>query len=167
MNILKSAAFVALTASTLFATGPTIAQGAQVAFGGLSHDSSLPVEVTSDSLNVDQNSGQAVFSGNVLVGQGALRLSAGKVEVIYGQDGASIARLLASGGVLITNAGEAAEAQNAEYNLESSSVVLTGNVLLTQANSALSGERMVIDLNTGTGRMEGRVKTILQTGTPE
>ncbi|PTQ69756.1 lipopolysaccharide transport periplasmic protein LptA [Celeribacter persicus] len=143
---------------------PVMAQGTQIAFGGLKHDSALPVEITSDQLSVDQNTGKAIFTGNVVIGQGTMRLAAKTVEVIYGSDTSQIARLLASGGVTITNAGEAAEAQNAEYNLESGTVTLTGNVLLTQGNSVMSGERMVIDLNTGTGRMDGRVKTILQSG---
>jgi len=140
------------------------AQGTQVAFGGLKHDSSLPIEVTSDQLSVDQATGKAVFTGNVIIGQGTMRLTARTVEVVYAEESSDISRLMASGGVTLVNAGEAAEASQAEYDLESGTVVLTGNVLLTQTNSALSGDRMVIDLNTGTGRMDGRVKTILQSG---
>ncbi|WP_425429552.1 lipopolysaccharide transport periplasmic protein LptA [Celeribacter neptunius] len=143
---------------------PATAQGTQVAFGGLKHDSSLPIEVTSDQLSVDQATGKAVFTGNVIIGQGTMRLTARTVEVVYAEESSDISRLMASGGVTLVNAGEAAEASQAEYDLESGTVVLTGNVLLTQTNSALSGDRMVIDLNTGTGRMDGRVKTILQSG---
>ncbi|WP_052453522.1 lipopolysaccharide transport periplasmic protein LptA [Celeribacter indicus] len=159
---LSQRALFALALSALASSG--FAQGAEVAFGGLRHDSSLPVEVSSDQLSVDQSTGKALFSGNVVIGQGALRLAAETVEVVYGAGGGTIARLLATGGVTITNAGEAAEADQAEYDLESGQVILTGDVLLTQQNNALSGERMVIDLNTGTGRMDGRVKTILQPG---
>ncbi|PZX10734.1 lipopolysaccharide transport periplasmic protein LptA [Celeribacter halophilus] len=168
MTIIRTMSFTAALVCTLgLYSLPAQAQGTQIAFGGLKHDSSLPIEVTSDQLSVDQGTGKALFSGNVIIGQGAMRLSAQTVEVVYASESSEsseIARLLASGGVTITNAGEAAEAQRAEYDLESGTVVLTGNVLLTQENSALSGERMVIDLNTGTGRMDGRVKTILQSG---
>ena len=38
-------------------------------------------------------------------------------------------------------------------------VVMTGDVLLTQGSSALSGQKLSIDLKTGTGIMEGRVST--------
>ena len=41
---------------------------------------------------------------------------------------------------------------------------MTGDVLLTQGASALTSERMVVNLTTGTAQMAGRVKTILQTG---
>lgn len=142
-----------------------IAQGTSIAFGGLALDSSLPVEIGADSLQVDQATGQAVFEGNVDIAQGAMRLVANRVEVIYGTDTQSIARLVASGDVTLANGGEAVEAQNAEYDLETSQVILSGNVLLTQGASAISGERMVVDLSTGTGRIDGRVRTILQSGT--
>jgi lipopolysaccharide export system protein LptA len=41
---------------------------------------------------------------------------------------------------------------------------MTGDVLLTQSGSALSGQKLVIDLKAGTGVMEGRVQTVFQPG---
>ena len=43
-------------------------------------------------------------------------------------------------------------------------VVLTGNVLLTQGANALAGEKLTVDLATGVGRMEGRVRTVFGGG---
>ncbi|MGV6810947.1 MAG: LptA/OstA family protein [Brevirhabdus sp.] len=145
--------------------GALFAQGANVAFGGLKHDSSLPVEVTADQLNVDQGDGTAVFTGNVLVGQGEMRLSAAKLRVEYGE-GSEIEKLIASGGVTLVNGAEAAEARDAVYTIKSGIVVMTGDVILTQGKSALSGAKLTVNLNSGTGVMSGRVKTILQTGNP-
>ncbi|WP_417258592.1 lipopolysaccharide transport periplasmic protein LptA [Celeribacter sp.] len=155
----------ALACALGLATHAATAQGTSVAFGGLKHDSSLPVEITSDQLSVDQSTGKAVFEGNVLIGQGSMRLTAGKVDVIYGVEGSgNISRLEATQGVTLTNGGEAVEASSARYDLDSSSVVLTGNVLLTQGANAISGDKMTIDLKTGVGMIDGRVKTILQPG---
>lgn len=148
-----------------FVSVPSFAQGTQIAFGGLKHDSSLPVEITSDQLSVDQATGKAVFSGDVLIGQGSLRLTATTVEVIYDtNDTSEISQLIATGGVTFVNGGEAIEAQKAIYDIKSASVTLSGDVILTQGQNALSGQRMVVDLATGTGQIEGRVKTILQPG---
>lgn len=135
------------------------AQQANVAFGGLTQDTTLPVEIEADSLTVNNADGTAVFTGNVLVGQGDMRLSAGAVRVEYGADGKSINRLFASGGVTLANASEAAEAQEAVYTIGSGEVVMTGQVLLTQGQTALSGQKLVINLQSGTGTMEGRVQT--------
>ncbi|WP_085849808.1 lipopolysaccharide transport periplasmic protein LptA [Pacificibacter marinus] len=144
---------------------PAFAQGAEVTFGGLKHDSSLPVEITSDQLSVDQSTGKAIFSGDVLIGQGALRLSATTVEVIYGaNDATKISKLIATGGVTFVNGGEAIESQRAVYDIQAATVALSGDVILTQGANALSGQSMIVDLKTGTGRIEGRVKTILQPG---
>jgi lipopolysaccharide export system protein LptA len=134
----------------------------QVSLGGaFASDPSAPVEVTSDALSVDQATGAAVFSGGVVVAQGDLRLQAGEVEVRYDAEGREIARLLATGGVTLATATEAAEAQEADYDLAAGTLTLSGEVLLTQGPSAISADRMVVDLEAGTARMEGNVRTIL------
>ncbi len=146
-------------AATLILSMPAMAQQAQVAFGGLKQDTSLPVDIQADSLTVNNADGSAEFAGNVLVGQGDMRLAAGTIRVEYGADGKSINRLIASGGVTLANGAEAAEAQEAIYTIATGEVVMTGDVLLTQGQTALSGQKLIIDLKAGTGRMEGRVQT--------
>ena len=59
------------------------AQTAQVTFGAIKQDPDLPVEVTSDSLAVNQADGTAIFDGSVLVVQGEMRLAAAAVRVVY------------------------------------------------------------------------------------
>lgn len=138
---------------------------ANVPFGGLAHDASLPVQISADSLTVNQSTGDATFSGNVVVGQGTLRLAANRITVFYGVSGGTtgeVSRMEASGGVTLTNGAEAAEADVATYDVVSGVVSMSGDVLLTQGANALSGQTLNIDLNTGTAQMEGRVQTILQ-----
>ena len=165
-------AFSRIAAATALAllviTGTAYAQGASVAFGGLKHDASLPVEITADELTVDQATGSAVFIGNVVAGQGEMRLSAGRVQVQYatenGQATGRINQLVATGSVTLVNGPEAAEADKAVYSVGGAEIVMTGNVILTQGVNALSGEKLTVDLTSGSGRMEGRVRTIFQTG---
>jgi len=140
------------------------AQGAQVPFGGLEHDATLPVEITSDRLDLDQAAGTAVFTGAVKVGQGELRMAADRVEVFYagGPEGGTgqVTRMVATGNVTLANGSEAAEADTATYEVAAGTIVMKGDVLLTQGRNALSSETLNIDLATGTGRLEGRVQTI-------
>ncbi|MDA5093042.1 LptA/OstA family protein [Aliiroseovarius sp. KMU-50] len=150
----------------MFAASQALAQ-AQVAFGGLKHDSTLPVEISADQLTVDQADGTAIFNGNVKIGQGDMRLSAAKVRVEYatGENSTGeISKLFATGGVTLVNGSEAAEAREAVYTIESGVVVMTGNVILTQGQNALSSDTLIVNLAAGTGTMEGRVKSIIQTG---
>jgi len=130
--------------------------------GGISADPKAPVEVSADNLSVDQDSGTAVFSGNVVIGQGDLRLSAGSVRVVYSDSTGDIAQLLATDGVTLVTDSAAAEAATADYNLTTGILTLSGSVLLTQGASALSAEQMTIDLNSGRAQMSGRVRTVFQ-----
>jgi len=140
---------------------------AQISFGGLEHDSSLPVEIEADSLTVDQGDGSATFSGNVLIGQGEMRISASRVRVEYASaadQAGQVSRLHASGGVTLVSGSEAAEAQDAIYTIASGLIVMTGNVILTQGQNALSADKLTVNLKAGTGTMDGRVRSIIQIG---
>lgn len=143
---------------------PLLAQGTNLTFGTITQDTTAPVEVTSDELSVDQETGRAVFVGNVIVGQGELRLAAQKVTVIYREESAGIERMIATGNVTLVSGLDAAEAERADYTIDSGEIIMTGNVLLTQGLSAIASDKMVIYLKDGTANMTGRVKTILQTG---
>lgn len=150
--------------ATVFAIGLTTcdvqAQQANIAFGGLKQDTSLPVTLDADTLSINNADGTAVFTGNVVVAQGEMRLTAGEVRVEYTPDGAGIKTLHATGGVTLINTGDAAEAKEAVYTVDSGNVVLTGDVLLTQGANAISGQKLVLNLKDGTGVMEGRVQTV-------
>lgn len=148
----------------LLGATPLLAQGTSVAFGTITQDTTAPVEVTSDELSVDQETGRAVFVGNVIVGQGELRLAAQKVTVIYREESAGIERMIATGDVTLVSGLDAAEAERADYTIDSGEIIMTGDVLLTQGISAIASDKMVIYLEDGTANMTGRVKTILQTG---
>ncbi|MEO3414612.1 lipopolysaccharide transport periplasmic protein LptA [Roseovarius sp. CAU 1744] len=138
-----------------------LAQGAQIAFGNAPQDSNLPVEVTSDNLNVNQNDGTAIFTGNVLIGQGEMRLSAPRVLVVYLEDESGIESLNATGGVTLVSGEDAAEARQADYNVQTGLIEMYGDVLLIQGRNALTGDKMFIDTKAGTARVTGRVKTVL------
>lgn len=148
----------------LLAALPAGAQQANIAFGDMTQDTSLPVEVDADTLSVDNADGSAVFSGNVRVKQGEMVLSAGAVRVEYGAEQGAIANLHATGGVTIANLADAAEAQEAVYTIDSGVIVMTGDVLVTQGPSTLSGQKLTINLRTGQGTMEGRVSTVFVPG---
>jgi lipopolysaccharide export system protein LptA len=146
------------------------AQETRVPFGGLEHDETLPVEITSDTLELDQAAGTAVFQGEVKVGQGELRLAADRVEVFYdareGSETGTVRRMRATGNVTLTNGAEAAEAEEADYEVASGIIEMQGDVLLTQGENALSSQSLRIDLNAGTGVLEGRVRTIFVPESP-
>lgn len=141
-----------------------IAQGTQVAFGVVRENAGEPVEVTADNLSVDQETGQAIFSGNVVIAQGEMRLSAERVLVVYREDPRGIDRIEATGNVILVSGTDAAESERADYNVDDGTIVMTGSVLLAQGPSALTADSMTVQLENGTAQMSGRVRTVLQTG---
>lgn len=159
MTILKSALFCA----ALCVSAPAFAQ-TNINLGAVNADPSAPVEITADNLSIDQTSGTAIFQGNVVLGQGDLRLSASRVQVIYNDASGDISSLSASGGVTFVTGTEAAEASTAEYDLDAGTLVMSGDVLLTQGASAISADTMRVNLSTGAAQMEGRVRTIFNQG---
>ncbi|MGH1354153.1 MAG: lipopolysaccharide transport periplasmic protein LptA [Thalassovita sp.] len=140
---------------------PALAEG--VAFGTSRDTADQPVQVQADSLSVNQKDGQATFLGNVAISQGEMLLSADKVFVTYHEDGDGIQSLQASGGVTLVNGPDAAEAQQADYDIDRATVILTGGVLMTQGQNVISGEKVTINLDTGTAQVGGRVRTTLET----
>lgn len=153
--------FLVLTLSLAAAS----AQAQQtIAFGDLNQDTTQPVQVTADQLAVNNADGTAVFTGSVVVTQGEMKLAAAEVKVTYGTEKNDIESLVASGGVTVTNLGDAAEAKEAVYTIDSGVIVLSGDVLLTQGPSAMAGQKLTINLKDGTGVMEGRVTTTFQPG---
>ncbi len=140
------------------------AQGTNVAFAGLKTDVSQPVQIDADQLSVDQETGTATFSGNVVVAQGDMRLEAGMVTITYSADNKSIDSLRADGGVTLAAGTDAATADSAEYRPDSGDLILMGKVVLTQGQAAISGEELTLSLKSGLGTMSGRVTTIFTPG---
>lgn len=143
-------------------------------FGGFKHDRTAPIEITANALEVRQAQSLAIFSGEVVAGQGTLRLTADTVEVSYDEQDSgnsetgAIRNLQAKGNVFLSNGAETAQGAWAEYDVESGMVRMGGAVVLTQGENVISGESLVINLNEGQGRIEGsgtgRVKSIFTPG---
>jgi lipopolysaccharide export system protein LptA len=132
-----------------------------LSLGDIAADTDTPVEVTAESLTVDQNTGRTILTGNVLVVQGDIRIKAGQMEVFYDAEGSAITRLVAGEGITFTTATQAAEAAAADYDLATGLLVLTGDVLLTQGRNALSSDRMTVNLRDGTARLDGQVRVVI------
>ena len=93
----------------------------------------------------------------------AERLSADLVDVTYLEVG-GIGRLSASGSVLLVSPSDSAQADSADYDFSARELRMRGNVLLNQGAISLSADLLTIDLETGGAVMEGRVRTVLPSG---
>ena len=120
------------------------------------HNSNAPVDVEADRIEVQDRADRAVFSGNVVVRQAELTLTAPRLTVAYSNSGGiEIDRIDGSGGVTVKSPSETASGQFAIYDIESRLITLIGNVHLIRGDSNVNGGRLVINLSDGTAVMDG------------
>lgn len=149
-----------------FSGTAALAQSTEVTLATPEASGNEEVEVTSDTLNVNRETGEAIFIGSVVVTQGELKLLADEVVVFYAESTdtqpGGIEQVDAEGNVFVTNGPDAAESQSATYWPGSRDLRMTGDVLLTQGQFVVSGDALAMNLGTGKGQMEGRVRTVLR-----
>jgi lipopolysaccharide export system protein LptA len=120
------------------------------------HNSGAPVDVGADRIEVQDRSDRAIFSGNVVVRQAELTLTASRLTVAYSQTGGiDIKRLDASGGVTMKSPSESARGDFGIYDLDRGIITLIGDVSLVQGANRVNGGRLVIELDSGRAVMDG------------
>lgn len=151
---------------TVAASVPALAQSTDLTLGvdGLNGDT--PVEITSDELVLDQQNGSVIFSGNVVVRQGAFVIMSGMVRVKSEVDSSTgeerITSIHMSERVTFANEGETAEADRAVYTPGNGLLIMIGNVLVEQGITVISADTLEYNLENGTRTAGGEVKTILR-----
>ena len=153
-----------MMALTWLAAAPATGQGAGTSLAN--HNSNAPVDVAADRIEVQDRADRAIFSGNVVVRQADLTLTAGRLTVAYSNAGGiQIERLDATGGVTVRSPAETARGQYAIYDLDARLITVIGNVTLTRGQSNVNGGRLVIDLDTGRAVMDGSAAAVPGTAT--
>jgi len=144
--------------------------GVPNALQGFSKNHDQPVKIDSASLEVRDKDKMATFSGDVHLSQGDTTLSC-KTLVVYYEDHSraatlkaaqpgpggqqQISRLEAKGGVTVKQKDQTATGSTGVFDMKTNTVTLSGNVVVTQGQNVLRGERLIVDLTSGVSRVEG------------
>ena len=129
------------------------------------HNSDAPIDLTADRLEVQERADRAMFSGNVKVRQDELTLDTSRLTVAYSSSGGvQIKRLDASGGVTVRSPSETARGTFGIYDLDRKLITLVGDVVLQREGSSISGQRLVIDLDSGRAIIDGGPAGVGQSG---
>ncbi|QQN73001.1 LptA/OstA family protein [Croceicoccus sp. YJ47] len=119
-------------------------------------NSNQPVNYAADRIELQDRSNRVVLSGDVVVDQGDLRLTAQRTIVNYSDAGAlRIQRIAATGGVRVTRGNEIASGNVGVYDFNRRIITLTGGVALRRGSDTLNGGRLTIDLTTGVSSVDG------------
>lgn len=120
------------------------------------HNSNAPVDVAADRIEVQDRADRAIFSGNVVVRQAELTLTAARLTVAYSSGGGvELRRIDATGGVTVRSPSETARGNVGIYDLERRIITLIGDVSLVQRDARVNGGRLTIDLDSGRAVMDG------------
>ena len=119
----------------------------------LKADRTAPMDLTAEKWQGSMKSGSQVWSGNVRISQGSLKIQADKGTISY-QDGQVGAALLEGSPAVISQArdggGEVrAQARKIDYDLNLSKVILTGGVKIEENGNVTTGERFEYSLDSG------------------
>lgn len=166
------AAAMSLVAASAVAAQPS-ANNTPTAFQGMQVNRDKPIQINATTLEVRDKEKKATFLGNVNVVQGETTLKCKILDVFYDQDNADpaakksgppgaagpggqqqIRRLEAKGGVTVIQKEQTATGETAIYDLKTNSVTLMGNVVVTQGQNVIRGDRITVDLTTGVTRVE-------------
>ena len=197
MTVLRRLSSQFLIAAVLVVSGAAlqaqpVSKGPPNALQGFSTNRDQPVHIEATTLEVREKDKVATFSGNVRVVQGDTGLRCNSLLVFYEQgneDGdkgnkgkpmqaatpgpggeQKIKKLEARGGVVVTQKEQTATGDLGLFDMRSNTVTLTGNVVMTQGQNVLRGDRLVVDLTSGVSRVEsskngqGRVQGLFQPG---
>ena len=161
-TLIVAAAALAGAAGLAHAADPSAVKGVSALKG---HDSSAPIDVTADRIEVQDRADRAIFAGNVHVRQATLALDAERLTVSYSSGGGiQIRRLDAAGGVVVRSPSETARGNFGIYDLDKKLITLIGAVQLDRGGSQVMGSRLVIDLDTGRAVIDGGAPGVGQSG---
>ena len=125
---------------------------------GESHDTEQPIEIVADTLEVRQSEKIAIFRGDVDAVQGKMVLRADALVVHYRENNENpeqpgISRIDAEGNVFVSSPEETAQGARGVYDVDNRMIHLLGDVILTQGDNIVQGERLEMNLETGESRV--------------
>lgn len=127
-----------------------------------SHDTYQALDISADRLEMKQREGRAIFKGTVRVKQGKMTLTSDTLTVFYETDGGienpSIDRLDAQGNVMLNSASESLKGDWGVYDVNRRLITVGGNVVFTQGDNTLTGERLEFDLVSGLAKLDGEAQ---------
>lgn len=162
---------------TLVAGSGALAQDRPSLFGGLDGGGDQPIQIEAETLEVFEQGDSRVsnFEGNVVARQGDTLIKAARLTIYAPLEtgegvlaDSSFEKIEASGEVSITSPTQTATSDTGVVDMRSRTVVLSGNVVLTDGGTVLTGDRLTVDLDTGRAQVDrssqGRIRALITPG---
>jgi lipopolysaccharide export system protein LptA len=106
-------------------------------------DRDQPLEITSQQLEVFQEEQRSIFSGAVVAQQGEMTLYTDQLTVIF-DDQNDVSRIEATGNVRIEEPLRTARGNNAVFDREADTLILSGNAEVVQGENRITGDEITL-----------------------
>lgn len=143
------------------------------ALGAFKTNPNAPVDLTADSLDVDDKKKVAVFRGDVEAAQDTFNIRCAELSAFYkgeaglvdaadpgaaakdGNKKTELTRIEARRDVHVTSKdGQTATGDWADFDAKTNKITMGGNVVLSKGKSMVRGTRLVIDMTTGESKID-------------
>jgi len=142
-----------------------------------SRNENVPINITSDQLEVHANDNVIIFTGSVMARQGDISIYSDHMSVYYREtenegfsrkNQSQVDKIVAEGHVKIVKEGWIAIAQRAIFFSKDQKVELTGNPRVWQGKNLVKGDRITLDFRENKSTVErGKDKRVEATIYPE
>ncbi len=126
---------------------------------GFATNPDAPIEIESDSLEVQDQQHQATFIGNVVATQGGMKLRSDRLKASYAQGTGGktqIQEIVATGNVhVMSKDDQSADGDWARYVVAKRNILMGDKVVLRQGKNVIRGTKLTIDLATGRSKIIG------------
>ena len=138
-------------------------------FKGFSGDSKAPIQVDAATLEVFEEGDQRIslFSGGVTVRRGDTTMKAATMKLYSDKSGSEngFTRIEANGTVYVNSGNQTVTGSDAVVDNKAKTITLTGNVVLSRGKDVVTGQRLVINMATGSAKVDpqtgGRVQVLI------
>lgn len=126
-----------------------------------------PIFITSDRMEVDQKKNTITYRGRVVTLQGEMTMRSEALIAYYSPDMKGIKEVIAEGKVHVTQGNRVATGAKAVFNGKDQTITLTGNPVVRQGNSQVSGARITFFIEQDRAVVEGGTQRVKATIFPE
>ena len=102
-----------------------------------------PIYITADWMEVDQNKNTITYKGRVVTVQAEMTMRSETLTAYYDPEMKQMKQIIAEGKVNATQGNRVATGEKAVFDDKTKTVTLTGNPVMRQGNSQVSGTRVI------------------------
>jgi lipopolysaccharide export system protein LptA len=151
--------FLFLSASTVLASGDAVTPAKEETKlkGGTAFEFNKkePIYITADWMEVDQNKNTITYKGRVVTIQGDMTVRSETLTADYNPDMKQIKQIVAEGKVNATQGDRVATGEKVVFDDQTKTVTLTGNPIMRQGNSQISGSKVIYFVENDRAVVEG------------